>query len=108
MRCVLEAGKLKSLSGGIHNHPAHSEKIEKMLEKARLSGTQDREILMTDIKMSPTNSLSGRDTPLTRSENAGSEENTIVELLKTKTSLRSHRTSHLSHPRMQIIQNPLL
>ncbi|XP_017475183.1 PREDICTED: modifier of mdg4 isoform X5 [Rhagoletis zephyria] len=35
-RCVLEYGKLKSESGGLHNHPPHTEKIEKMIERNRM------------------------------------------------------------------------
>uniref|UniRef100_W8B1V0 FLYWCH-type domain-containing protein n=2 Tax=Ceratitis capitata TaxID=7213 RepID=W8B1V0_CERCA len=35
-RCVLEDGKLKSESGGLHNHPPHTEKIEKMVERNRM------------------------------------------------------------------------
>ncbi|XP_039947823.1 modifier of mdg4-like isoform X7 [Bactrocera neohumeralis] len=35
-RCVLEDGKLKSETGGLHNHPPHTEKIEKMIERNRM------------------------------------------------------------------------
>ncbi|XP_037945134.1 modifier of mdg4 isoform X5 [Teleopsis dalmanni] len=36
-RCVLENGRLKALSGGEHNHPPHTEKIEKMMERSRIA-----------------------------------------------------------------------
>ena len=35
-RCVLEDGKLKSETGGLHNHPPHTEKIEEMIERNRM------------------------------------------------------------------------
>ncbi|XP_013102002.1 modifier of mdg4 isoform X7 [Stomoxys calcitrans] len=34
-RCVLENGRLKCLSGGEHNHPPHTEKISKMIDRNR-------------------------------------------------------------------------
>lgn len=36
-RCVLEFGKLKSVTGGLHNHPPHTEKIEKIIQRNRLA-----------------------------------------------------------------------
>ncbi|XP_034485520.1 modifier of mdg4-like isoform X3 [Drosophila innubila] len=36
-RCVLEYGKLKSITGGLHNHPPHTEKIEKIIQRNRLA-----------------------------------------------------------------------
>ncbi|KRG02395.1 modifier of mdg4 isoform X3 [Drosophila mojavensis] len=36
-RCVLENGKLKSITGGLHNHAPHTEKIEKIIQRNRLA-----------------------------------------------------------------------
>lgn len=36
-RCVLENGRLKSITGGLHNHPPHSEKIEKIVQRNKLA-----------------------------------------------------------------------
>lgn len=35
-RCVIENGKLKSCSGGFHNHLPHTDKINKMVNKSQL------------------------------------------------------------------------
>ncbi|KRG00205.1 uncharacterized protein Dwil_GK27753, partial [Drosophila willistoni] len=35
-RCVLENGKLKSITGGLHNHLPHTEKIDKIIQRNRL------------------------------------------------------------------------
>lgn len=37
-RCVIENQKLKALTGTTHNHPPHTEKIEKISKKNSLSG----------------------------------------------------------------------
>ncbi|XP_062122748.1 modifier of mdg4-like isoform X2 [Drosophila sulfurigaster albostrigata] len=36
-RCVLEFGKLKNITGGLHNHAPHTEKIEKIIQRNRLA-----------------------------------------------------------------------
>lgn len=59
IRCVIEDGKLKGISGGRHGHPPHTEKIEKMLEKTRALDFQGTATLVTDIKVSPRNRISG-------------------------------------------------
>lgn len=35
-RCVIENGKLKSCSGGYHNHAKHTDKIDKMVNRSQL------------------------------------------------------------------------
>lgn len=44
-RCVLENGKLKAISGGLHNHPPHTEKIEKMIARNSMTGHQAASIM---------------------------------------------------------------
>lgn len=63
IRCVIEDGKLKSFSRGSHDHPPHTEKIEKMLERVRVVDSQVSDVLVTDIKISPGNSFSGLNSP---------------------------------------------
>ncbi|XP_017140247.1 modifier of mdg4-like isoform X7 [Drosophila miranda] len=36
-RCVLENGKLKNITGGLHNHMPHTEKIDKIVQRNRLA-----------------------------------------------------------------------
>lgn len=35
-RCVIENGKIKSMTGGFHNHLPHTEKIAKILKRNKL------------------------------------------------------------------------
>ncbi|XP_075152987.1 modifier of mdg4-like isoform X6 [Haematobia irritans] len=49
-RCVLENGRLKCLSGGEHNHPPHTEKISKMMDRNR-STTHNNTSMMPRIKL---------------------------------------------------------
>ncbi|XP_020813461.1 modifier of mdg4-like isoform X4 [Drosophila serrata] len=36
-RCVLENGRLKSVTGGLHNHQPHTDKIEKIVQRNKLA-----------------------------------------------------------------------
>lgn len=49
IRCVLDNGKLKSISGGGHNHPPHTEKIKKMLKRPRMISNSSTANLMSHI-----------------------------------------------------------
>ncbi|KAL9893463.1 modifier of mdg4-like isoform X11 [Glossina fuscipes] len=51
IRCVIENGKLKSISGGGHNHAPHTEKIEKMLERSRMVSNNAAVSLLSRIKI---------------------------------------------------------
>ncbi|KMZ02180.1 modifier of mdg4 isoform X4 [Drosophila simulans] len=36
-RCVLENGRLKSVTGGLHNHQPHTEKIDKIIQRNKMA-----------------------------------------------------------------------
>ncbi|XP_016953878.1 modifier of mdg4 isoform X5 [Drosophila biarmipes] len=36
-RCVLENGQLKSITGGLHNHEPHTDKIEKIIQRNKMA-----------------------------------------------------------------------
>lgn len=51
-RCVLENGRLKSVTGGLHNHQPHTDKIEKIVQRNKLAA-----VGCTGRKHSRTNSF---------------------------------------------------
>lgn len=95
-RCVLENGTLKCLSGGEHNHPPHTEKIAKMMDRNRSMGHHlTNATMMPRIKI-PRRTISvdcQKETPITLSA-----------------SQHTHPTRHLSQSSEQhlITQSTLM
>ncbi|XP_037728910.1 modifier of mdg4-like isoform X4 [Drosophila subpulchrella] len=50
-RCVLENGQLKSITGGLHNHEPHTEKIQKIIQRNKMAA------ISTGRKLSRTHSF---------------------------------------------------
>ncbi|XP_043652683.1 modifier of mdg4-like isoform X3 [Drosophila teissieri] len=50
-RCVLENGRLKSVTGGLHNHQPHTEKIDKIIQRNKMAAVS------TGRKLSRTHSF---------------------------------------------------
>ncbi|XP_044313226.1 modifier of mdg4-like isoform X5 [Drosophila rhopaloa] len=50
-RCVLENGRLKSVTGGLHNHQPHTEKIDKIVQRNKMAAVS------TGKKLSRTHSF---------------------------------------------------
>lgn len=65
-RCVLENGKLKCLSGGEHNHPPHTEKISKMIDRNRSTAHHTTASMMPRLKLQRAISVDGRKETTTR------------------------------------------
>ncbi|XP_017846801.1 modifier of mdg4 isoform X3 [Drosophila busckii] len=72
-RCVLENGKLKSITGGLHNHMPHKEKIEKIIQRNRLA-TASTELKKTVRTLNSTELL-----PQPPKQEPDQEEEELVE-----------------------------
>ncbi|EDW58414.2 modifier of mdg4 isoform X2 [Drosophila virilis] len=89
-RCVLENCKLKSITGGLHNHAPHTEKIEKIIQRNRLAG-----VSTAHKKLKRLHHISHYQPQQPKEEEAEEEEQQQQLLLQTEQQQEQPQSHHL-------------